>query len=261
MTSSQPFLSPDCNAKVFAMFTKIDALQKKLNSFRPLPKNTVKSLHEQLVLEWTYNSNAIEGNTLTLKETKVVLEGITIGGKSMREHFEAINHKEAIDYVEAIVANDEPFTEHMIKSIHQLILKDIDNDNAGVYRQENVLIAGAEHMPPDHILVAEQMAKLVEDYNQFKGHSLERAARLHIDFVKIHPFVDGNGRTARLLMNLDLMKAGLQPVVIKATDRLAYYEALDKAHTLDQIDDFLLLVSNVEEEALNKILALVGGLI
>ena len=103
------------------MFTKLDALQKKLNSFRPLPMNTVKSLHEQFVLEWTYNSNAIEGNTLTLKETKVVLEGITIGGKSMREHFEAINHKEAIDYVEAIVANDELFTEHVIKSIHQLI--------------------------------------------------------------------------------------------------------------------------------------------
>lgn len=239
------------------MFTKIDALQKKLNSFRPLPPNTVKSLHEQLVLEWTYNSNAIEGNTLTLKETKVVLEGITIGGKSMREHFEAINHKEAIEYVEAIMANDEPFSEHVIKSIHQLILKDIDQDNAGVYRKENVLIAGAEHTPPDHILVAEQMATLVKEYNQFTGHPLERAARLHLDFVKIHPFVDGNGRTARLLMNLDLMKAGFQPVVIKAVNRLAYYEALDKAHTLNQADDFLLFVTDAEAEAINKILLLV----
>ena len=242
------------------MFNKIDKLQKKLNSLRPLPKNTVKSLHEQLVLEWTYNSNAIEGNTLTLKETKVVLEGITIGGKSMREHFEAINHKEAIDYVEAIVANDEPFTEHVIKSIHQLILKQIDSDNAGVYRKENVLIAGAEHTPPNHILVAVQMAELLKDYEQFKGHPLERAAKLHIDFVKIHPFVDGNGRTARLLMNLDLMKAGLQPVVIKAVDRLSYYEALDKAHTKNQINDFLLLVSNAQEDALNKVLALVDDL-
>ncbi len=239
------------------MFNKIDKLQKELNNLRPLPKNTVKSLHEQLVLEWTYNSNAIEGNTLTLKETKVVLEGITIGGKSMREHFEAINHKEAIDYVEAIVANDEPFTEHVIKSIHQLILKDIDNDNAGVYRKENVLIAGVEHTPPDHILVAEQMANLMEEHNDFNGHPLERAARLHIDFVKIHPFVDGNGRTARLLMNLDLMKAGLQPVVIKASNRLSYYEALDKAHTQNQIDDFLLLVSKAEEDALNNVLVLV----
>ncbi len=240
------------------MFEKIDVLQKKLNSFRPLPKNTVKSLHEQFVLEWTYNSNAIEGNTLTLKETKVVLEGITIGGKSMREHFEAINHKEAIEYVEAIVANNEPLSEHMIKSIHQLILKDIDQDNAGVYRKENVLIAGADHTPPDHILVAEQMTELLKKHQQFKGHPLERAARLHLYFVKIHPFVDGNGRTARLLMNLDLMKTGLQPVVIKAENRLAYYEALDKAHTLKQTDAFLQLVSDAEVEAINIKLLLVN---
>ncbi len=172
----------------------------------------------------------------------------------MREHFEAINHKEAI------VANDEPFTEHVIKSIHQLILKQIDSDNPSVYRKENVLIAGAEHTPPNHILVAEQMADLLKDYKQFKGHPLERAARLHIDFVKIHPFVDGNGRTARLLMNLDLMKAGLQPVVIKATDRLSYYVALDKAHTQNQVDDFLLLVSKAEEGALNKVLDLADDL-
>lgn len=126
------------------IFSTIDDLQDKLNSLRPLPTNTIKSLHEQFVLEWTYNSNAIEGNTLTLKETKVVLEGITIGGKSMREHFEAINHKEAIDYVEAVVAQEESFSEHLIKSIHQLILKGIDTANAGIYRTENVLISGAD---------------------------------------------------------------------------------------------------------------------
>jgi len=260
-TGSEPCATRVTNSlkksETYKMFSKIDALQQKLNSFRPLPKNTLKSLYEQLVLEWTYNSNAIEGNTLTLKETKVVLEGITIGGKTMREHFEAINHKEAIDYVEAIVSNDEPFSEHVIKSIHQLILKDIDNENAGMYRKENVLIAGEEHTPPEHILVTEQMTDLVKNHNNFKGHPLERAARLHIDFVKIHPFVDGNGRTARLLMNLDLMKAGLQPVVIKATERLAYYEALDKAHTLNQMNDFIALVADAEQEALNKVLALV----
>ncbi|MEE9351406.1 MAG: Fic family protein [Thiotrichaceae bacterium] len=240
------------------MFAEINILKNKLNSLRPLPPNSVKSLHEQLVLDWTYNSNAIEGNTLTLKETKVVLEGITIGGKSMREHFEAINHKEAIDYVEAIIADEEPFSEHVIKSIHQLILKNIDNENAGVYRKENVLIAGAEHKPPDHMLVAEQMTALMEDYSQFKGHPVERAAQLHSDFVKIHPFVDGNGRTARLLMNLDLMKAGFQPVIIKAANRLVYYEALDKGHTKNQMNDFLQLVVDAEKDALKAILALVG---
>ncbi len=239
---------------------EVDQLFKKLNRLRPLPEHTVKSLHEQLVLEWTYNSNAIEGNTLTLNETKVVLEGITIGGKPMREHFEAINHKEAIDYVEAVVTNDEPFTEHLIKSIHQLILKNIDSSHAGVYRQENVLISGAEHIPPDHLLLAEHMSLLLTSYHKFSGHPLERAARLHTDFVKIHPFVDGNGRTARLLMNFDLMRSGLLPIIIKAADRLAYYEALDKAHTKNEYEDFLRLSANAEIEALQKTLLLVDGL-
>lgn len=241
-------------------FTDVDQLLIKLDRLRPLPSHTVKSLHEQLVLEWTYNSNAIEGNTLTLKETKVVLEGITIGGKSMREHFEAINHKEAIDYVDDVVASNVPFTEHVIKSIHQLVLKNIEPSHAGVYRQENVLISGADHRPPDHLLLAEQMSSLLTDYHTFSGHPLERAARLHTDFVKIHPFVDGNGRTARLLMNLDLMKSGLLPIIIKAADRLAYYDALDKAHTEDEYGDFLHLSINSEIEALEKTLALVGGI-
>lgn len=171
-------------------------------------------MREQLIVEWTFNSNAIEGNTLTLKETKVVLEGITIGGHSLVEYFEAINHKEAIDYVEAIVSNNEVLSEHVIKSIHQLVLKNIDQKNAGVYRKENVVISGANDTPPNHLLIEEQMNDLITNYSGFEGHPVERAARLHVDFVKIHPFVDGNGRTARLLMNLDLMKSGLQPVVI-----------------------------------------------
>ncbi|NOY72292.1 MAG: Fic family protein, partial [Gammaproteobacteria bacterium] len=131
--------------------------------------------------------------------------------------------------------------------------------HAGVYRQENVLISGAEHLPPDHLLLAEQMSSLLTSYNDFSGHSLERAARLHTDFVKIHPFVDGNGRTARLLMNLDLMRSGLLPIIIKVTDRLVYYEALDKAHTKNEYDDFLRLSVNAELEALQKTLRLIGG--
>lgn len=240
-------------------YSKIDCLLTKLNKLRPLPKHTVKSLHEQMVLEWTYNSNAIEGNTLTLKETKVVLEGITIGGKTMREHFEAINHREAIDYIEAVVRNDEPVNEFFIKSLHQLILKNIDAENAGVYRTENVVIAGADHTPPDHFLVQEEMTALVDSYHCFSGQLLERAARLHVDFVKIHPFVDGNGRTARLLMNFDLIKSGLLPIIIKADNRLAYYEALDKAHTQNDYDDFIDLSIKAEVEALQKTLSTVAG--
>lgn len=240
------------------MFNDCEQLKAQLNNRRPLPAHTLKSLHDYWVLEWTYNSNAIEGNTLTLKETKVVLEGITIGGKSMREHFEVINHKEAIDYVEAVIAGDEVFSERLIKAIHQLVLKNIDTDNAGRYRRENVLIAGADHRPPDFLHIPEQMTALVQAYQQFSGHPIERAARLHVDFVKIHPFVDGNGRTARLLMNFDLMKAGFLPVIFQAAERLAYYEALDKAHTQNDYQDFFRLSVEAEIKAFKTVFSLLG---
>ncbi len=234
------------------MFETIDTLKARLDALRPLPAHSVQSLHEALVLEWTYHSNAIEGNTLTLKETKVVLEGITVGGKSMREHFEAINHKEAIEWVETVVARQEPFSERLIKSVHQLVLKNINNDQAGRYRQENVIIAGAEHTPPDHLHLQQLMSDLVSWYQQQDYHPVERAARLHADFVGIHPFVDGNGRTARLLMNFDLMTSGYLPVIIKAENRLAYYEALDKAQTKQDYRDFISLTVAVQEEAFRR---------
>jgi Fic family protein len=238
------------------MFEQCDLLKADLDSRRPLPPHTLKTLHDHWVLEWTYNSNAIEGNTLTLKETKVVLEGITIGGKSMREHFEVINHKEAIAYVETVIAGEEAFSERLIKAIHQLVLKNIDSANAGAYRHENVLIAGAEHRPPGFLHVPGQIADLVQAYHDFTGHPIERAARLHVDFVKIHPFVDGNGRTARLLMNFDLMKSGFLPVIFQAADRLAYYEALDKAHTQNDYSDFLALSAAAEIKAFETIFSL-----
>lgn len=240
------------------MFETIDRLKAQLDALRPLPVHSVQSLHESLVLEWTYNSNAIEGNTLTLKETKVVLEGITIGGKSMREHFEVINHREAIAWVESVVHRQEPLSESLVKSVHQLVLKHIDDDNAGRYRQENVMIAGAEHTPPDYLHLPQMMADLIQWYEQQSYHPVERAARLHVDFVGIHPFVDGNGRTARLLMNFDLMAAGYLPVIIKAEHRLTYYEALDKAHTKQQYDDYIALVIAAEEERLTDYLNIVG---
>ena len=147
------------------MFETIDSLKNKLDAQRPLPSSVVKNLQEDLILRWTYHSNAIEGNTLTLLETKVVLEGITVGGKALREHFEAINHRNAIYYVEDIIKKEEPFSEWQIRNIHQLILKNIDDHNAGRYRQQNVLISGATNTPPDYTLLNDKMAHFVDWYN------------------------------------------------------------------------------------------------
>ena len=232
-------------------FTELDTLKARLDTYRPLPQSLLRNLQEDLVLRWTYHSNAIEGNTLTLLETKVVLEGITVGGKLLREHFEAINHRDAIEYVMAIVANVEAFSEWQIRNIHRLVLKNIDDDNAGRYRSLNVMISGARHTPPDCLQVSEQMQALIHWYETEATtlHPVERAARLHGDFVKIHPFVDGNGRTARLLMNLELMKSGFPPAVLPVEKRLAYYEALDQAHVDHDYSHFIALISACVKES------------
>lgn len=222
-------------------WTVIDEKKAQLDGLRPLSPNTLKSLREKLALEWTYHSNAIEGNTLTLKETKVVLEGITIGGKSVREHLEAINHNEAIRYLEEIVAGGEDISEWQIKNIHAIVLKGIDQANAGAYRTENVVISGADHVPPDHTIVLDRMQALIESYqgDWQTLHPAERAALLHCEFVKIHPFIDGNGRTARLLQNFELMKYGFPPIIIQKEHRLRYYELLDQAHTSSKALGFI----------------------
>lgn len=221
-------------------------LKTKLDEHRPLAGEIVSNLHENLVVQWTYHSNAIEGNTLTLKETKVALEGITIGGKTLREHVEAINHRDAILFVEDLVTKQQPLDEYSIKSLHQLVLKNIDADNAGRYRQVNVLISGANHKPPQAVHVPEQMEAFIEWYTTDAQalHPVERAARVHGEFVKIHPFTDGNGRTSRLLMNLVLMQSGFPATVIEVEQRLAYYEALDTAHCTGDYSSFIALVAD-----------------
>lgn len=231
------------NSELKARLRDIDKAKAELDSLRPLALNTLASLREKLSLEWTYNSNAIEGNTLTLRETKVVLEGITVGGKSLREHFEAINHRDAILYVEELVATHEPLSEWQIKNIHGLVLKGVDDNEAGRYRRENVVIAGTSTAPPDFLHLNDEMRDLIAWYEAAgQLHAIERASELHTRFVEIHPFVDGNGRTGRLLMNLELMKAGYPPAVIRKEDRLAYYDALDKACVSGDLADITSLV-------------------
>ena len=243
------------------MFTEIDKKKKQIDKKRPLSKYTINNIKEELLLQWTYNSNAIEGNTLTLRETKVVLEdGITIGGKTLKEHLEVVNHKEAIFYIEDIVNEKKPLSEKQIKNIHYLILKGIDDEKAGGYRKQKVIISGASHTPPPPYQIKSQMEGLIEWYRNEgpKLHTVERAAKLHTDFVNIHPFIDGNGRTARLLLNFELMKDGYPPAIIKADDRVDYYDALDKAATTADYDDFIRMVRDAVERSLDLYLDLIS---
>ncbi|SMB91835.1 Fic/DOC family protein [Desulfonispora thiosulfatigenes DSM 11270] len=226
------------------MFKEIDEKKALIESKRPFSQHTLKSIREKLLLDWTHNSNAIEGNTLTLMETKVVLEGITVGGKTLKEHLEIINHRDAILYSEDIVKNKEELTEWQIKNIHRLILKGIEDKYAGSYRDGQVIIAGAEHISPEPFLIKNEMEGFINwYYNEGqKLHPIEMASMVHIIFVGIHPFIDGNGRTSRLLLNLELIKAGYPPIIIRKENRLEYYNILDKAHTTKNNKDFVNLV-------------------
>lgn len=230
---------------------RLDYAKKLLSKHRPFSPAILNKLREQWLVEWTYNSNAIEGNTMTLRETRLVLEeGLTIGGKALREHLEVINHKEAIEFVEELVKSKEPIKEGDIKDIHALILRKIDDKYAGRYRDIQVRITGSKHTPPDALHLPQAMSHFAKsDLRNFKGHVVEQAALAHYHLVAIHPFVDGNGRTARLLMNLILMKGGFPPAIILKNDRRKYYDVLEKSHG-GKIDDFIFFVGRALERTL-----------
>ena len=242
------------------MFESIDDLKAKLDQHRPLSSSMVRNLQEDLILRWTYHTNAIDSNSLSLLETKVVLEGIAVGGKTLEEHFEAINHRDAILYVEDIIKKAEPFSEGQIRNIHQLILKNIDDENSGRYRQQNVLISGATINLTDYTLLNDKMAQFIDWYNTdaHKLHPLERAAKVHADFVGIHPFIDGNGRISRLLMNLELLKAGYPLSVITVGNRLAYYEALYQWMVYGNTEPFINLVATVVQDGFKPYQVVLG---
>lgn len=204
----------------------IDQKKKELDSRRPLTEGEVARLNEDFAIEYTYNSNAIEGNTLTLRETDMVLRGLTIDQKPLKEHMEAVGHKEAFDYVRELVQKNAPLTENVIKQIHFLVLADKREDR-GVYRRVPVRIMGAQTNPAQPYMIQPSMEQLMKRYAESKEHIVTKLARFHIEFEGIHPFIDGNGRTGRLLVNLELMKAGYPPIDIKFTDRKAYYDAFD----------------------------------
>ena len=232
------------------LLASIDEKKRLLDTLRPFTQGELERLNEQFTTEYTYNSNAIEGNTLTLRETDLVLRGLTIDKKPLAHHLEAIGHKEAFDYVVSLAQKNEPLSEHVIKDIHYLVLADKKEDR-GVYRKIPVAIAGAAHEPVQPYLIQPKLETLLLDYAKDRSHIVTKLARFHIDFEAVHPFIDGNGRTGRLLVNLELMKAGYPPINIKFADRLAYYDAFDAYHVHHNLGAMELLFAHALNERLD----------
>ena len=204
----------------------IEQKKARLDTMRPLTPGEVERLNEDFMIEYTYNSNAIEGNTLTLRETDMVLKGLTIDQKPLKDHMEAVGHKDAFYYICDLVKERTPLSETVIKQIHALVLADKPLDR-GVYRRVPVRIMGAKQDPVQPYLIEPKMNDLMQQYATDERNIVEKLADLHIAFESIHPFIDGNGRTGRLIINLELMKAGYPPIDIKFTDRMRYYNAFD----------------------------------
>lgn len=233
---------------------KIAKLKNKLESLRPLNTGELKRLRDEFVINNTYNSNAIEGSTLTLRETALILaEGLTISEKPIKEHLEAIGHRDAFEYVIELANSETKLSERVIKDIHSLVLMN-DRENRGVYRNVPVMILGAEHTPPQPYLVPKLMEQLIIDYeNMLSCKSIiEAIAELHIRFECIHPFIDGNGRTGRLILNLELMKAGLLPVNIKFADRAKYYNTFDEYYSSGNSNSLADMITEYECSELER---------
>lgn len=251
------------NTELSSILKEVDALKVELSTLRPLPPEALKKIEDALEMEYTYESNRIEGNTLTLQETALVVnEGITISGKSMREHLEAINHAQAVDFIKDIARQEIEISERTIKEIHAIVLHGINRENAGRYRTVSVMITGSIHIPPQPYLIEKQMEDFILKFQQMERgciHPVIIAAYLHDELVRIHPFIDGNGRTCRLLMNLYLLQHGYTIVTLKGDNdkKLQYYKALEKSHTEHKPDAFYTLVAEAEKEALQRYIQIV----
>lgn len=234
-------------------FDRLFDKKEMLVKARPLPKPAIAKIKEALTIEWTYNSNSIEGNTLTLQETQMVLqEGITVKGKSLREHFEAKNHELAIDYLYSLVNDDYVLRSIDILSLHNYVMRSIEEDFAGRLRNGGVRISGANFIPPNANKISDLIDELVSFINEnpLGLNDIELATIFHHKFVWIHPFFDGNGRTVRLVMNLLLMRKGFPPAIILKADRKKYYEALNLANN-GNYQKLILLMCQAVERTLN----------
>lgn len=248
---------------ISAQLAQIDKMKGWLEGFRPLPFSVVSELKQRYDVRFTYNSNAIEGNTLTQSETELVLsKGITVGGKTLAEHLEVIGHKEAIDYIETLSQKSADLGEWEIRQIHNLVVRKNTPEEAGRYRQVDVKAAGTEHIYPPHYLLTELMAEFVEWLASSKAslHPVEYATEAHYRFASIHPFRDGNGRTGRLLMNLLLLQAGFPIVTISNQKRQAYIEALANAQkSQSETTELLELICQATRESLVETLSVIAS--
>ena len=229
----------------------------ELDFMRPLTQGEMQRLSEEFIVEYTYNSNAIEGSTLTLRETDMILRGLTIDKKPLKEHIEAVGHKEAFAFVSGLVKDNVPLTESIIKQIHYLVLADKKEDR-GVYRKVPVKILGAKHEPVQPYLIQLKMEALLKNYNESTEEIISKLARFHIEFEAVHPFIDGNGRTGRLIINLELMKAGYPPIDIKFADRVAYYNAFDAYHGKNDVSPMKKLFALYIKERLDTYLSMLS---
>lgn len=246
------------SSKQTISFEKIEQLKSKLDSCRPLTQGELERLNEEFMIEFTYNSNAIEGNTLTLQETAMVLEGITIDQKPLKDHLEAVGHKDAFLYVQDIVSSKKPLTEFVIKNIHALVLMNRPEDK-GVYRRVPVRIMGAYTEPVQPYMIEPKVSELLSENEKRKStiNIFERIARFHLEFESIHPFIDGNGRTGRLLMNLELMQYGYPPINVKFTDRKRYYDTFDSYSRNQDAKPMINLIAEYITERLEQYLRII----
>ncbi|MDR1000014.1 MAG: Fic family protein [Clostridiales bacterium] len=241
-----------------ALFSSVDAMKAELDRRRPLTQGELKRLQDEFLVEFTYNSNAIEGNTLTLKETALALEGVTIDQKPLKDHLEAVGHRDAFLYVIELVNEKTSISERVIRDIHALVLMNKPEDK-GVYRRIPVKIMGAFHEPPQPYLVPVQMEQLVAELAHDKRHNIEKAALFHLNFEGVHPFIDGNGRTGRLLLNLMLMQAGYPPVNVKFADRKRYYACFDNYYRDNDASPMVEMVARYTKERLSQMLQILQG--
>ena len=241
------------------VLAEVEAKRERLNTLRPLTPGEVKRLRDEFMIEFTYNSNAIEGNTLTLKETAMVLEGMTIDRKPLKDHLEAVGHRDAFLYVEEIARQELPLSEFVIKSIHSLVLMDQPEDK-GVFRRIPVRIMGAFAEPVQPYLIEPKITELLaaDEQRRETMKPIERIARFHLEFEGIHPFIDGNGRTGRLIMNLDLIRCGYPPINVKYTDRKKYYDAFDSYYRDGDAGAMVDLVAGYVNERLDMYLEILS---